>query len=111
MMCGPASAQAQADYAAYATQVSKHLESKVKPSLMKVRNRPSGIVSVRFTLDGDGNVSNIRIAQTSGNAALDELTADAIRRAAPFPAAPVVGNYPFAVPIRFAARQPAKPRR
>jgi protein TonB len=46
----------------------------------------SGSATVIFTIGPSGALRSVRIARSSGNAALDERARDAVRNAAPFPA-------------------------
>lgn len=66
--------------------------------------RSSGTVTLRFTLDGSGNIIDSRVERSSGQFLLDRLALQALRRAAPFPAPPQqAGDAPlaFTVPIKF----------
>ena len=52
----------------------------------RIRTRPPAIVT--FTIRRDGSISGVRMAQTSGNLALDVSAQRAIADAAPFPPLP-----------------------
>tara|TARA_R110002020_G_scaffold58372_4_gene160058 strand:- start:23005 stop:24021 length:1017 start_codon:yes stop_codon:yes gene_type:complete len=63
-----------------------------------------GDVVVSFVVTGNGGVSSIRIARSSGSPVLDGAAADAVRRAAPFPPIPADAgrsSWPFSVPLGF----------
>jgi protein TonB len=62
-----------------------------------------GLVRVGFSIGRSGEVTGVRIAASSGAAALDAAALAAVRRAAPFPPVPPGLSAPVAmeVPIRF----------
>jgi protein TonB len=67
----------------YARAVLKKVRStKTKPGVGK------GVAVVGFTIGADGGLRAVKILQSSGNAELDEVALDHIRRSAPFPAPP-----------------------
>jgi protein TonB len=47
-----------------------------------------GTVVVGFTIARDGSLAGVQVLRSSGNAALDRIAADHIRRSAPFPPPP-----------------------
>ena len=47
-----------------------------------------GTVLVSFTVAPDGGLAGVKVARSSGNAELDQIALDHIRRAAPFPVPP-----------------------
>lgn len=54
------------------------------------RNRQiQGSVDVGFTLETDGNVSNLKIVKTSRHPELDQAALDAVKNASPFPRPPL----------------------
>ena len=69
-------------------------DSYAKAVLKKVRStkRKSGagrgVAVVGFTISADGRLRQVQVLQSSGNADLDEIALDHIRRSAPFPAPP-----------------------
>lgn len=66
--------------AAYAKAVIKKVRAtKRKPDAGK------GTVVVGFTIAANGSLASVQVLQSSGNAALDEVAMDHIRRSAPFP--------------------------
>lgn len=72
----------------YLSLVSAHLNRrKHYPSDAK-KARQQGIVTVRFTVDRDGNVSSVSIKRSSGHELLDRATLDLLARVAPLPRMP-----------------------
>jgi periplasmic protein TonB len=64
----------------------------------------SGVVTVRVTVDRQGDVLGSRIVKSSRSAALDAAALDIFRRASPLPAPPAGANITFTVPITYARR-------
>lgn len=63
-----------------------------------------GRVTVQLSVGRDGSLRGLGIAQSSGNAALDQAALDAVKRAGTFPAAPKGlsdASYSFALPMSF----------
>jgi protein TonB len=48
----------------------------------------TGVVTVRFSFDGGGNIGNVSVTRSSGDPAIDDYVASAVRRASPIPAPP-----------------------
>lgn len=69
--------------AAYAKAVMKKVRSTRKAS-----GGGKGTAVVGFSIGADGGLAGVKLLQSSGNAALDRVAQDHIRRAAPFPAPP-----------------------
>lgn len=69
--------------AAYAKAVMKKVRSTKKKS-----GAGKGTVVVGFTIAPDGSLAGVKLLKGSGNAALDKIALDHIRRSAPFPAPP-----------------------
>ncbi len=73
------------------------------------RNKPagstrSGSVVLAFTLSSSGNLISARIAQSSGDGALDQAALTALRRASPFPPPPdstTANQLKFSIPFYF----------
>jgi periplasmic protein TonB len=79
-------------------QIERH---KRFPATAKGR---SGIVSVAFSIDRDGRLTEVRVLASSGSAALDEAALDLIRRSQPFPTPPSAlpeNDLSFVAPIRY----------
>ncbi len=63
-----------------------------------------GDVSVRFTLDRTGNVTDAQVVRSSGSSSLDEEALAVLQRASPLPAPPdqVAGaTFDLVLPIQF----------
>jgi len=69
--------------AAYAKAVMKKVRSTKKKS-----GAGKGTVVVGFTIAADGSLAGVKLLKGSGNAALDKIALDHIRRSAPFPVPP-----------------------
>lgn len=69
--------------AAYAKAVLKKVRATKRQS-----GASKGRVVVGFTIAADGGLASVTVLQSSGNAALDQIALDHIRRSAPFPAPP-----------------------
>jgi periplasmic protein TonB len=75
-------------YGEYANRLRDQVARNWKTGDVPPQIRTAPIASVTFTLHRDGTVSNVRITQKSGNAALDYSAQRAIMDAAPFPPLP-----------------------
>ncbi|MGE0387753.1 MAG: TonB family protein [Gammaproteobacteria bacterium] len=80
--------KAQRQAADYFARLSAHLNRRKSypPSAKKARQQ--GVVTVRFTVDRDGNVSEVSIKASSGHAILDQATLELLQRVAPLPRMP-----------------------
>lgn len=81
----PAARRREADYFAL---LSAHLNRRKTYPAEARQARQQGIVSVRFTVDRAGNVSNISIRRSSGHDLLDAATMALVQRVAPLPRMP-----------------------
>lgn len=83
-----AASQASAPAAAATSNVSpKAWAASVAKQIRKTKKQKaggSGTVQVGFTVGADGSLQGVRVLQSSGDAAVDALGLDHIRRAAPF---------------------------
>lgn len=68
------------------------------------RRRQQGSTVVTFAIDGNGKVTTITIARSSGNSNIDEASQEMIRRASPFPPPPNRQAMSFSVPVSFEIR-------
>lgn len=68
---------------AYAKAVMKKVRSTKKKKV-----KAKGVAVVAFSIGRDGSLAGARIARSSGDAELDRVAVEHIRRAAPFPAPP-----------------------
>lgn len=65
----------------------------------------SGTSLVAFSVSRSGGIRGVRLARSSGSAALDRAAVETVRRANPVPAAPAgINGGAFTVPIRFSGR-------
>lgn len=78
--------------AAYAKAVMKKVRSTKKK---KVRAR--GVAVVAFSVGRDGSLAGASIARSSGDAELDQVAVEHIRRAAPFPVPPAGAERNFQI--------------
>ncbi len=60
----------------------------------------SGAVLVSLTIGGNGQLTGVRVARSSGSARLDKIAVSQVRRAAPFPRPPDGRTHSFSVRIR-----------
>jgi len=72
------------EFLAYRQQVINTIKAK----WTNVIGRPGLIVSIRFQIAPDGEVSDIRVAQSSGNPAYDASALRAVQHASPLPPLP-----------------------
>lgn len=59
----------------------------------------AGVARVRFSISSSGRLSSIRLAASSGSAAIDKVALDHVRRSAPFPPPPAGAQRSFVIPI------------
>lgn len=99
---GNAGTGGDAEVARYPGQVLEKLKRALR--YPKGAGGAAGEVQVSFTVAGNGQPSGIRIAQSSGNAAIDAAGIATVERAAPFPPIPAGANrksWAFTVPLAF----------
>lgn len=79
-----------------AASYAKSVMKKVR-STKKKKGAGRGSVTVGFTVAKDGGLASVKVLNSSGNADLDRIALDHIRRAAPFPPPPegVGRNFSF----------------
>lgn len=85
-----------------------HLEQYRRYPRQAERLRQQGVAYVRFSVDRQGNASNIRLGQSSGHPLLDEETLATVRRGSPLPPPPadVAGDpVEVMVPVTFFLRR------
>lgn len=73
---------------AYASQVRDRIERHKQFPAQAKRLRRTGRAAVSFTINADGSIAGLVIAESSGTSALDDAALQAVRDAAPFPAVP-----------------------
>lgn len=64
----------------------------------------TGVVTISFSIDGQGNFIFAQLAQSSGVPSLDAETQEMVRRASPFPAPPSGQETSFTVPVNFSLK-------
>lgn len=64
----------------------------------------TGVATVTFLIDGQGNFVSAQLAQSSGVPSLDAETQEMVRRASPFPAPPSGQDTSFTVPVNFSLK-------
>jgi len=88
-----------AEVARYPSQVIGKLRSALRRA-----NGQAGEVVVRFTVLGNGQLSGVSVARSSGNGSTDQAGLALVQRAAPFPPIPVGAgrsDWTFDVPLAF----------
>lgn len=80
--------KAQRQVADYFARLSAHLNRRKSYPVSAKKARQQGVVTVRFTVDRDGNVSSASIKQSSGHEILDQATLELLQRVAPLPRFP-----------------------
>ncbi|SMX30864.1 cell envelope integrity protein TolA [Octadecabacter ascidiaceicola] len=92
----------QADQAAVAAarQAAANYGNVVMRAISRTRRertRSRGIAVVSFRVGSSGQLASIGIAQSSGDASLDQVAVNHVRRAAPFPAPPQGAQTSFSI--------------
>jgi protein TonB len=64
------------------------VRTKIARYARKCPGNGTGVVTIRFSFDGSGNIGNVAVAGSSGNSSIDDYVASAVRRASPIPAPP-----------------------
>lgn len=82
---GNSVATGNADVSNYAGKVRR----KVNRARVGVKGRDRGRAMVSFIVSASGQISNLRISQSSGSPAVDKAALASVQRAAPFPKIPV----------------------
>ncbi len=86
------------------TQLIAHLERRKRyPTAARGRGE-EGVVYVRFTVDGQGQVLSVALARSSGFPDLDEAVLALVRRASPLPPPPPGIPRDVTAPVRFNIR-------
>ncbi|UIK05668.1 energy transducer TonB family protein [Neorhizobium galegae] len=76
------------------------VRTKIARYARKCPGNGTGIVTVRFSFDGGGNIGSVSVAGSSGNASIDDYVASAVRRASPIPAPPSGVASSLSQPVR-----------
>ncbi|WP_440409540.1 TonB family protein [Neorhizobium petrolearium] len=64
------------------------VRTKIARYARKCPGNGTGIVTVRFSFDGSGNIGSVSVSRSSGDSAIDNYVTSAVRRASPIPAPP-----------------------
>lgn len=64
------------------------VRTKIARYARKCPGNSTGIVTVRFSFDGSGNIGSVSVSRSSGDTAIDNYVTSAVRRASPIPAPP-----------------------
>lgn len=64
------------------------VEAKLARTARKCPSNGNGTATVRFSFDGSGNVTNVSLSRSSGDAKVDDYIVSSVRRASPIPAPP-----------------------
>jgi len=59
-----------------------------EPKKEPPKRNDTGLAAVRFSFDGNGNITNVSLSRSSGNSAIDNYIVSAVKRASPIPAPP-----------------------
>lgn len=81
----PRAKRAEVDYFLL---ISAHLNRRKTYPTDAKKARQEGVVTVRFSVDRNGNVSNVSIRKSSGHDILDAATLQLLQRVAPLPRMP-----------------------
>jgi periplasmic protein TonB len=100
-------AKARKQEADYFALVSAHLNRRKTYPAEARQARQQGVVTVRFTVDRNGNVSGTSIKRSSGHTILDQATLALLQRVAPLPRMPASmqrDSVTLSLPIDYALR-------
>lgn len=90
--------------AEWSSRLMAHLERRKRyPSGARGR-REQGVVHVRFSIDGSGNVRSVFLEKSSGHDELDNEVLALVRRVSPVPAPPLGAGKSVVVPVKFSLR-------
>lgn len=64
------------------------VQAKIARNARRCPGNDTGTAAVRFSFDGNGNITNVSLSRSSGNSAIDNYIVAAVRRASPIPAPP-----------------------
>jgi TonB family protein len=100
----PQSSDTGEDLVSYSTLVFSRLELSKKYPEASLARGTEGSAGIGFTLDDAGNVLDVELLVSSGDADLDEESVALVRRAAPFPAPPQGAKHRFDAVVTFSHR-------
>lgn len=81
-------ARARKQEADYYALIAAHLNRRKSYPTEAKKARQEGVVTIRFTVNREGDVSAVSVKRSSGHALLDQVTIDLLRRVAPLPHMP-----------------------
>lgn len=81
-------AKARKQDADYYALIAAHLNRRKSYPTEAKKARQEGVVTIRFTVNREGDVSAVSVKRSSGHALLDQVTIDLLRRVAPLPRMP-----------------------
>jgi protein TonB len=90
--------------AKWQSRLMAHLERRKRYPSGARRRGEEGIVYVRFSIDGNGNVRSAELVRSSGHAELDQAVIALVQRASPVPAPPPGAPHDITAPVRFNIR-------
>jgi protein TonB len=64
------------------------VQAKIARNARRCPGNDTGLAAVRFSFDGNGNITNVSLSRSSGNSAIDNYIVSAVKRASPIPAPP-----------------------
>ncbi len=64
------------------------VRAKIARNARRCPNNGKGVVTISFSFDGGGNINRVAVARSSGDSAIDNYVASAVRRASPLPEPP-----------------------
>lgn len=64
------------------------VQAKIARNARRCPGNDTGLAAVRFSFDGNGNITNVLLSRSSGNSAIDNYIVSAVKRASPIPAPP-----------------------
>lgn len=64
------------------------VRSKIARNARRCPGNATGVVTVRFSFDGSGNIGAVSVARSSGDPNIDSYVTSAVKRASPIPAPP-----------------------
>lgn len=90
--------------ATWQARLMAHLERMKRYPPGARKRHEEGTAHVRFALDAEGNVQNVRLVRSSGFGELDAAVLDLVKRASPVPAPPPGVPREITAPVRFDVR-------
>ncbi|HEX2146195.1 MAG TPA: TonB family protein [Pseudorhizobium sp.] len=64
------------------------VQAKIARNARRCPGNDKGTAAVRFSFDGNGNITSVSLSRSSGNSAIDNYIVSAVKRASPIPAPP-----------------------